>query len=300
MFFPEVNTQCANPGKGTKFEPLNYRPVSLTSVCCKIMERLIHKHVVDYLDDNGLLSDKQFGFRKGRSTEDQLLLTYSSVIGRVDGGEVVDMVYLDFSKAFDLVCHSVLMVKLSQLGFSRGIMAWIEAFLVDRRMWVTVGGCDSEWVRVTSGVPQGSVLGPLLFLIYVNSISEGLECEWYSFADDFKLYVSFARAGVLGPGTVLQRDLDRISLVSSSWNLKLNAEKCVVMRFGSRERFGGEVGSGYFLDGAELRLVGEQRDLGVVIDPSLKFHSHVDVTVRKASGLANNLLRCTVVVKFPL
>ena len=107
--------------------------------------------------------------------------------------------------------------------------------------------------------------------------------------------MSFARAGVLGPGTVLQRDLDIIFLVSSSWNLKLNAEKCVVMRFGSRERFGGEVGSGYFLDGAELRLVGEQRDLGLVIDPSLKFHSHVNVTVRGIYSVAGRFLRADLV-----
>ena len=114
---------------GTKSDPLNYRPVtvSLTSVCCKVMERLISAHITEFLDHNGLLSNRQFGFRKGRSTEDQLLLTYGGVVSEVDRGQVVDMIFLDFSKAFDLVSHSLLLTKLSCLGFSAGVTRWIFA-----------------------------------------------------------------------------------------------------------------------------------------------------------------------------
>ena len=215
--------------KGKKADPLNYRPVSLTSVCCKVMERLLHGHMMDYLECGGLLSDKQFGFRSGRSTEDQLLLAYSDVIGRVDVGGAVDMVYLDFSKAFDLVSHSVLLTKLRRLGFEGGVVRWVESFISGREMWVSVGGCRSARVGVTSGVPQGSVLGPLLFLIYINSLGDNLKSSWYAFADDFKLYVSAGAGGVDG---VLQEDLNQVYVVSESWNLKLNPEKCVVMRFG--------------------------------------------------------------------
>ena len=277
---------------GTKSDPLNYRPVSLTSVCCKVMERLISAHVTEFLDRNGLLSDRQFGFRRGRSTEDQLLLTYGGVINRVDRGEVVDLVFLDFSKAFDLVSHSLLLDKLSLLGFSEGIVRWIEGFLSDRWMWVSVGGVRSVVRDVTSGVPQGSVLGPLLFLVYVNSLAESLESEWYGFADDFKLYVSLPRTGDMQNVGQLQSDLDSIRLVPDSWNLKLNVDKCVVMRFGYRGPVGDGAGetSGYFMGESELQLVEKHRDLGVVVDRTLKFHIHVDVTVRKA----NCLLRSTV------
>ena len=281
---------------GTKSDPLNYRPVSLTSVCCKVMERLISAHVTEFLDRNDLLSNRQFGFRRGRSTEDQLLLTYGGVANRVDQGEVVDLVFLDFSKAFDLVSHSLLLDKLILLGFSEGIVRWIDGFLSDRRMWVSVGGVRSVVRDVTSGVPQGSVLGPLLFLVYVNSLAESLQSEWYGFADDFKLYVSLPRTGDMENVGRLQSDLDCICSVSDSWNLRLNVDKCVVMRFGCRRPVGDGAGetSGYFIGESELELVEKHRDLGVVVDQTLKFHVHVDVTVRKASGLANCLLRSTV------
>ena len=142
--------------KGKKSDPLNYRPVSLTSVCCKVMERMIQHHVMTYINQNSLLSDKQFGFRAGRSTEDQLLLAYADVIDSVDRGDSIDMVYLEFSKAFDQVSHGVLLTKLGRLGFSQQILNWIASFLTDRRMCVSVRGCRSRVVEVLSGVPQGS------------------------------------------------------------------------------------------------------------------------------------------------
>ena len=267
--------------------------MSLTSACCKVMERLVSAHMLEYLNRFELLSPKQFGFRKGHSTEDQLLLTYSKVIEQVDQGNTVDMVYLDYSKAFDVVCHSVLLGKLEQLGFNRQILVWLEGFLCGRTTCVSVGGRDSGSVEVLSGVPQGSVLGPLLFLIYVNSLGSLLRCEWFAFADDFKLYFSFPRNAHSANVNPLQRDLDDLFQASSSWNLKLNPEKCVVMRFGGGCR-GSESGSGYFINGRELQLVKSHRDLGIAVDSSLKFHIHINGVVWKASGLAGQLLRGTV------
>ena len=143
-------------------------------------------------------------------------------------------------------------------------------------------------MEVLSGVPQGSVLGPLLFLIYINSLGDNLESNWFAFADDFKLCCS-----VTGGSGCLQRDLDRIQSISESWNLKINTDKRVVVGFGgARSSVGGE--SGYFLGGIELRVVGEQRDLGVLVDKSLKFHSHIDGIVRRASTLSRKLLRSIV------
>ena len=147
---------------------------------------------------------------------------YGEVIEEVDAGRPVDVVYLDLSKAFDVVNHQLLLAKLNALGFCRKVLGWIEGFLVGRRMFVSVGMGDSEVRPVLSGVPQGSVLGPLLFLIYVNGLTEGLRTKWYAFGDDFKLYSS----GNVGDGN-LQWDLDTFASRAASWNLKLNPTKCV-------------------------------------------------------------------------
>ena len=143
-----------------------------------------------------------------------------------------------------------------------------------------------------SGVPQGSVLGPLLFLIYANTIAEGSVCKWYAYADDYKLYLQYRKGDHQEIRDVIQTDLTQLSLKSSSWNLKLNADKCVVIRFGAKYESGDQ--SGYFLGGSELKLVRSHRDLGVIVDSALKFHEHIDSIVCKAAGLANQLLRATV------
>ena len=143
-------------------------------------------------------------------------------------------------------------------------------------------------------MPQGSVLGPLLFLIYVNSLGSGFNCEWFAFADDLKLYVSYPRDNDSVANSQLQEDLNLLVERSRSWNLRLNPSKCVVIRFGSRQRIDDRIDSGYRLDGETLKLVKSHRDLGLVVDDSLKFHAHVSEIVRKSSGLANQILRSTV------
>ena len=149
---------------------------------------------------------------------------------------------------------------------------------------------------VTSGVPQGTVLGPLLFLIYANYIAAHVSCEWLAFADDFKLGM-FCKRGELADFQSavdrLQVDLDSVVERSSSWNLRLNADKCVVMRFGGRSSVA-TVPAKYSVNGRELAVVSSYRDLGVIIDPSLKFHLHVNSVVGKAGSLMGDLLRSTV------
>ena len=283
---------------GSRYSPLNYRPVSLTSVCCKAMERILVEQLKEHLEDNGLLSTHQFGFRKARSTEDQLLLTYKEVTDWTNEGYVVDMALLDLSKAFDLVNHSVLLIKLRNLGVCGLLISWVEAFLRNRVMRVLVDGCCSEERDVLSGVPQGSVLGPVLFLVYVNDLTRGALCSFKAFADDYKLYVRHKQDKALATtGTLeLQHDLDLVSSTAQSWNLRLNPEKCVVMRFSRyrRDLIKGPSLSPYHIGGVQMKFVMTHRDLGVIIDSSLKFHNHVGNTVRSASGLANNLLRSTV------
>ena len=279
---------------GSRCSPLNYRPISLTSVCCKTMERIIAGHIESYLEANGFIEQGQFGFRRGRSTEDQLLLVYCEVARLVDLGCVVDMVFLDFSKAFDLVSHQMLLEKLLALRFDPYIVGWIRDFLVRHSMSVIVSGQTSSEVIVTSGVPQGSVLGPLLFLIYVNCITKDVGSPWVAFADDFKVSISFPRRDAdVGRNRMdqLQSDLDTIARVSGSWNLRLNPEKCVGMRFGS---FDMATQPHYTITGVPLTFHVKYKDLGVIVDPKLRFHDHVDFVVGRTSSMINNLLRSTV------
>ncbi|MEL7427573.1 MAG: reverse transcriptase family protein [Bacteroidota bacterium] len=278
---------------GSKFNPLNYRPVSVTSAPCKVAERLLANHIISYLEEMNLLSGRQFGFRKGRSTEDQLLLSYGKIAKEVDRGRIVDAVYLDYSKAFDVLSHQILIEKAESIGFSPQILNWIRSFLFGRVMQVSVNGMSSNPRSVCSGVPQGSVLGPLLFIIYVNSLGVNFNCEWYSFADDMKIFASKPKLPLLAVDPALQEDLNNLYTISSSWNLKLNPNKCVLMRFGGGNYIDGE-DSGYVLGGTGLNLVKTHRDLGVLIDLSLRFHPHISEIIRKSSGLANQLLRATV------
>ena len=281
---------------GSKYDPLNYRPVSITSAPCKVAERLIVNHILEYFNREEILSTRQFGFRKGRSTEDQLLLSYGKIARDVDLGYEVDAVYLDFSKAFDVISHHVLVGKLEAIGFPPHIIGWIRSFLCGRSMHVTVGSSKSGRREVLSGVPQGSVLGPLLFILYINSVGVEMNCEWYAFADDLKLFSSHRRTEGGFRGNHLQQDLDTLRTICESWNLFLNPTKCVVIKFGRNphSRYSDGENSGYMLGTNPLKLVVSHRDLGITVDSSLKFHHHTAKIVNKASGLINQLLRSTI------
>ena len=282
--------------KGVRYDPLNYRPISLTSVCCKTFERLLCVHLTNYLESNEILSPHQFGFRSSRSTMDQLLLVYDNVSKHMDDGHIVDVILFDFSKAFDVVVHTLLIAKLKCLGIGGKILHCIHSFLSNRLMKVCVSGQFSQARKVTSGVPQGSVLGPLLFLIYINSIGSSLSCKYKIFADDLKLYsyVSYPNRSSLAPSSsaLIQCDIDKLSSTAASWGLHMNVQKCSALRF-SRS-FVNLVPPSYTLNGTEIPPVDSARDLGVLVDTDLKFHHHIRTTAHKANGLAYSFLKSTV------
>ena len=217
--------------KGTKTDPLNYRPISLTSVVCKVIEKLIRSSITEHLEANHLLSPHQHGFRSSKSCLTQLLEYLHFVEDAVDNGDCVDAVYLDCSKAFDTVPHELLLYKLKHVGIDGGMLQWTKAFLTDRQQRVQVKGTSSEWRCVWSGVPQGSVLGPTLFLVYVNDLLDGLDSHGKLFADDVKV---FRRVRNIQDRNNLQDDLDKLDEWSRRWKLKFNREKCKVMHIGRR------------------------------------------------------------------
>ena len=283
--------------KGLRYNPLNYRPISLTSICCKAMERIVCSHLRYYLESNQLLSPHQYGFRTGRSTMDQLLLFYNTVSLNTDRGLVTDVILFDFSKAFDVVCHTLLLTKLSLIGINGCMLQWISSFLTDRTMRVCIKGSFSQPRQVLSGVPQDSVLGPLLFLIYINNVASQLHSTYAIFADDLKMLTctNYDRLHHQHQSQVTraaQRDINALYLTAASWGLHMNPTKCAVLRF--TKRSADLADPKYFLNGLPIQSLTSHVDLGVTIDVDLKFHEHILSTVHKAGGLAHSLLKSTV------
>ena len=205
--------------KGSINKPENYRPVSLTSVICKLLERLIKDHMVDFLVKHKLLNSSQHGFLKARSCLTNMLCFLEEITKWIDVGSPLDIIYLDFQKAFDKVPYQRLLLKLKAHGIGDSITDWIEQWLTDRRQRVVVDGEVSNWKSVLSGVPQGSVLGPILFLIYINDLDDNITSNVLKFADDTKL---FRKVNTDGDKQHLQNDLDILVKWSEKWQMLFN------------------------------------------------------------------------------
>ncbi|CAB3983986.1 ATP-dependent DNA helicase PIF1-like [Paramuricea clavata] len=210
------------PKKGDVHEVSNYRPISLLSLVSKLLEQVVHLHVSEFVESS--LSNLQHGFRKRRSCVTQLLRVFHDVGKALDSGKEADMVYLDFSKAFDSVSHRNLLLKLEQHGISGSLLNWFSDYLSERRQRVVVDGVSSSFLNVTSGVPQGSVLGPLLFLIYANDLPKAANHGTVPmFADDSKCYRQITQPR---DRDLLQDDLNSLHQWSKTWDLNFNAKKC--------------------------------------------------------------------------
>ena len=222
--------------KGSRKKAGNYRPVSLTSIVCKCMEHCIRDHIDGHMRRNNLYSSQQYGFIKGRSTVLQLLQVMNAWTETLDSGYPIDTVYLDFMKAFDTVPHRRLMGKIESLGINGGVLRWVEEFLSDRTQQVCVNGINSNWMDVTSGIPQGSVLGPILFVLYINDLPTNIMSDVFMFADDTKMYRTIRCPN---DQRILQADLDNLSTWSTKWLLKFHPDKCKIMHIGAETDFGG-------------------------------------------------------------
>ena len=212
--------------KGDRHQASNYRPVSLTSVSCKVLEHVIHSQIMDHYDRLGILTDKQHGFRSRRSCESQLIITIDSIAKSLAAGEQVDVILLDFSKAFDKVPHQRLLHKLNYYGVRGTTWHWIRDFLSKRTQHVNLGGTTSSLADVISGVPQGTVMGPLLFLTYINDLPEYTESDARLFADDCLLY---RRINTQADADSLQKDLSSLQHWEQLWQMEFHPQKCTVI-----------------------------------------------------------------------
>ena len=205
---------------GSRGDPANYRPVSLTSHLIKIFEKVMRKHVVTFMEEHELFNGTQHGFRAGRSCLSQLLAHFDKILSLLEEGKNVDTIYLDFSKAFDKVDHRILMKMLNSIGIHGKIGRWIYSFLTGRDQTVIVNGVRSKSVPVISGVPQGSVLGPLLFLIMMTDIDDDIAYSFISsFADDTRVSRDI---GDLIDTFKLQRDLNVVYHWPNKNNMQFN------------------------------------------------------------------------------
>ena len=174
--------------KGNKHILSNYRPISLTSLVVKTLEHILHNNRLKFLTINSKISSLQHGFRKGHSCQTQLLTTVHDWSRSKDSGNSTHAVFLDFAKAFDSVPHQRLFLKLESVGIRGKLLQWIRNFLLDRYQQVLIDGQSSDWEPVSSGVPQGSMLAPLLFIVYLNDIEEQMNSSIKLFADDCAIY----------------------------------------------------------------------------------------------------------------
>ena len=299
------STVCPIFKKGNRSLPENYRPISLTAIPCKLFEHIIVSKIWDHLNKHNIITNRQHGFRKGMSCETQLieaLHDWTEIMNQGQGQ--IDVILLDFSKAFDTVPHQRLLHKLKSYGITHHTLNWINAFLTNRTHQVLVNGSHSETQIVTSGVPQGTVLGPLLFLLYINDIENNLTSKIRLFADDSALY---RKIDTLADSHSLQQDILRLQDWADKWQMKFNIKKCKLLRItktiirfkylmhtptspsNTRHPQQTSTAADNFLNldnslssnSIVLDEVKSDKYLGVILDNKLSFNQHIDEIVNK-------------------
>ena len=254
--------------KSSKENPANYRPISLTCLCCKAMEHTVVSKLNKHLSDNNILSHLQHGFRANLSCETQLVLTFHDWANTLNQHGQVDALLLDFSKAFHKVSHIKLQHKLAHSGINGKTLAWITAFLHNRTQFVVVNGTHSATTPVTTVFPQGSVLGPTLFLLFINNITQVTNSQLRLFADDAVLYKAI---NSLHDHQVLQEDLLNLTKWAPDWQMDFNVTKChllCIRKKGKPSKFT------YTANSEALTRVSECDYLGVTCTETLRWGAH--------------------------
>ena len=245
--------------------------------------RLIKDHMVEFLVKHKLLNSSQHGFLKARSCLTNMLCFLEEITKWIDVGSPVDIIYLDFQKAFDKVPHQRLLLKLKAHGIGDSITDWIEQWLTDRRQRVVVDGEVSNWKSVLSGVPQGSVLGPILFLIYINDLDDSITSNVLKFADDTKL---FRKVNTDGNKQHLQNDLDRLVKWSEKWQMLFNFWKCKCLHTGHRN-----LNVNYKMGDTVLGTTVKEKDLGVTISADMKVSEQCGIAASKGNQILGLIRR---------
>ena len=269
--------------KGDPTMAANYRPISLTSIPCKVMESIVREALLDHLTINNFLSPDQHGFLASHSTGSQLLECINDWTDSVEQSKCTDVCYIDFSRAFDSVSLPKLIQKFAAYGVSGNCLNWLKAFLIGRTMCVNINNVLSASVSQSSGVPQGSVLGPICFIVFINDITKCIKhCRIKLYADDVKLYFHFCCDRWID---FLQRDLDAIVEWANMWQLNISISKTFLLHIGSKNPR-----HVYSINGTDIVAVDTIKDLGVHVSHDLSWSVNVQEVVKKANKIANVIL----------
>ena len=269
--------------KGAKGDPGNYRPISLTCVACKLMESIVKDSILEHLMDNNLINPTQHGFMNQKSCVTNLLEFFETITTYFDSGTPTDIIYLDFSKAFDKVPKERLLLKLREHSIESNVHTWIRDWLTDRKQRVVLNGKFSFWEEVVSGVIQGSVLGPVAFIIYINDLDfrATLISIIRKFADDTKLGQKITSDN---DRKLLQDCLNNLCNWADTWGMEFNVKKCKIMHVGrTNPNFD------YFMNGEKLTETLLERDIGVLIDKSLKPSNQCITAARVANAVLGQI-----------
>ena len=267
---------------GDKSSVRNYRPISLLPVISKVLEKLVYNNIVDFVTSS--ISPHQFGFLHNRSTLQQLLIFFDMTL--CSSESQTDVVYLDFRKAFDSVAHSELLYKLWKFGITGNLWSWLSAYLTNRVQYVSVGQSFSNKLPVISGVPQGSILGPVLFLIFINDLPTIFSfCKILLFADDAKCLMPISSQHDC---VLLQNDLNRLVEWCNTWNLFLNEEKCSIIHFTKNRS---PLFYSYSLNNKEILHTSSGKDLGLIVSNNFQWRLHYQQIISKAYKILGLLRR---------
>ena len=273
--------------KQEKFYCKNYGPISLLSNLSKVFERAVYNILYSYLITNDLLNPKNAGFQQGDSTINQLLNITDKLSETLDRGKEARMIFLDAAKAFDRIWHEGVLFKLEQLGVDKVFVNWFASYLRNRQQRVVINGSMSSLLTLQAGVPQSSILGPLLFLVYINDITDNIQTDINLFADDTSLLEI-----VNDPVSSAQRlndDLSRLSDWASQWLVTFNPAKSVVINFSlKRKPIDHPV---LYLNNSPLLQVKSHTHLGITLTSGLSWSKHVQNIVSKASQRVNIMKR---------
>ena len=270
----------------------NYRPISLLSNLDKVFERLIFKHIYNHLRDNNILTVYQSGFTPGDSTINQLTYMYDTFCSALDSGKEFRAVFCDISKAFDRVWHKGLIRKLKAAGITGTLLKWFKSYLDGRKQPVVIPGAKSDWSFIKAGVPQGSILGPLLFLIFINDIVTDIGANIRLFADDTSLYII-----VEHPDTAalcLNNDLQTITVWAHKWLVTFNPLKTESLTIS--RKLNKPFHPPLYMSGTQINEVNSHKHLGIYLSNDCTWHNHIEYIKEKAWKRLNTMRRLKLVL----